>query len=250
MSYVMSGVGKRTRVWPGESCCQWALFRFVIRRYTAEMKYAVYLPLILLFIGGCSAADKPKTPPIELLPGNMDQWQSVNFGGEGDVFFNDGTLELDYGNPLTGVTYKGDLDELLGDSIENYAITMQAQRVEGVDMFLGVTFPVGNDGHVSLVLGGWAGAITGLSNLDGLNASENETTQYHAFEDKKWYKVKVLVTPKKIQCWLDDIQLVNIKRADYKTYDTHGAVVDTKPLGMFSYGTWGKVKDLKVWKLE
>lgn len=185
-----------------------------------------------------------------LLRDGMGQWETVNFGGEGDVYFKDGELSLDYGNPLTGVKYQGDLAELFGDDLENYQITLEAQRVEGVDMFLGVTFPVGEEGHVSLVLGGWAGAITGISNLDGLNASENKTTQYHAFEDKKWYRVKIEVTPKKIQCWLDDKQLVDVTRADYESYDTHGAVVDTKPLGMFSYGTWGKVRDIRVLKLR
>ena len=212
------------------------------------MKYAPLIALLLLFVTGCCSTSK--APPTALLPGNMDQWQTINFGGEGDVYFKDDALNLDYGNPLTGAKYKGDLAALLGESKENYAITLETQRIEGVDMFLGVTFPVGNDGHVSLVLGGWAGAITGLSNLDGLNASENETTQYHAFDDKQWYKVKILVTEEKIQCWLDDKTLVDIKRADYKKYDTHGAVSDTKPFGMFSYGTWGKVKDVKVWKLD
>lgn len=214
------------------------------------MKHATLLALLVFLIAGCNSASKPKAPPVELLPGNMEQWQTINFGGEGDVYYKDNVLNLDYGNPLTGAKYKGDLSELLGESKEHYAITMQAQRVEGVDMFLGVTFPVGGDGHVSLVLGGWAGAITGLSNLDGLNASENVTTQYHAFEDKRWYKVKIYVTPKKIQCWLDDKQLVDIKRADFKKYDTHAAVEMTKPLGLFSYDTWGKVKDVKVWKLQ
>ena len=216
------------------------------------MKHAYLLfCLLAIFCSGCCASYKPdKAPPVELLPGNMDQWQPIEFGGEGDVFFKDGVLNLDYGNPLTGVKYAGDIQTLFGEAQENYAITLQAQRVEGVDMFLGLTFPVGKDGHVSLVIGGWAGAITGISNLDGLNASENVTTQYHAFEDKRWYQVKVLVKEETIQCWLDDIKLVDIKRADFTTYDTHGAVIDSKPFGMFSYGTWGQVKDLKVWKLD
>lgn len=214
------------------------------------MKYASLLVLIVLFATGCCTAPAKKTPPTALLPGNADQWQSINFGGEGDVFFKDGALNLDYGNPITGAIYKGDIVSLFGEDLENYAITLQARRYEGVDMFLGLTFPVGKDGHVSLVLGGWAGAITGISNLDGLNASENATTEYHNLEDKKWFKVKVLVTTKKIQCWLNEKQIVNVNRSDYKDYDTHGAVVDTKPFGMFSYDTHGQVKDMKVWKLD
>ena len=214
------------------------------------MKHASLLVLLVLFTAGCCSAPTKKNPPTALLDGNADQWQTINFGGEGDVSFKDGALNLDFGNPLTGATYKGELAELFGEDLENYAITLQARRYEGVDMFLGLTFPVGKDGHVSLVLGGWAGAITGISNLDGLNASENQTTEYHNLVDKQWFRVKVLVTPKKIQCWLDDKRIVDVNRADYKDYDTHGAVVDTKPFGMFSYDTHGQVKDMKVWELD
>lgn len=214
-------------------------------------KKALFLLLLIVHVTGCCIFSRSKTPlPAELLPGHMQRWEPINFGGEGDAFFKDGALNLDYGSPLTGVKYKGDLADLLGESIDHYAITLQAQRVEGTDLFLGLTFPVGKDGHVSLVLGGWGGAITGLSNLDDLNASENKTTQYHAFEDKQWYKVKILVTPQKIQCWLDEKRIVDVQRADHTKYDTHGAVIDTKPLGLFSYGTWGRVKELKVWPLE
>ena len=220
-------------------------------RYTERMKYVLPQMLLLFFVVGCgSTPTAKKSPPVELLPGHMDQWQPINFGGEGDVYFRDDALNLDYGNPLTGVIYEGDLPALFGEGLENYAITLQTQRVEGVDMFLGLTFPVGQDGHVSLVLGGWAGAITGISNLDGLNASENETTQYHNMPEGQWFKVKIMVTDDAIQCWLDDKQLVDVDREDYEDYDTHGAVVDTKPFGMFSYSTWGRVKDMKVWKLE
>lgn len=200
--------------------------------------------------GSTDLAKKINAKPIAVLDASLTDWKPINFGGEGDVYYNDGGLNLDYGNPLTGVVFTGDLDALLGQNKDNYAITMRAQRVEGVDMFLGVTFPVGNAGHVSLVLGGWAGAVTGLSNLNGLNASENSTTQYHAFEDKRWYKIKILVTEHKIQCWKDDDLLVDIDRADVTTYDTHVAVTDSKPLGLFSYGTWGKVRDMKVWQLD
>ena len=215
------------------------------------MKQIALLIVTVFVLSGCCTAYEPiKTPPVELLPGNMDQWQTINFGGEGDVYFKEGSLNLDYGNPLTGTKYKGDPTQLFGESLDNYAITLQAQRVEGVDMFLGVTFPVGQAGHVSLVLGGWAGAITGISNLDGLNASENDTTQYHNMPEGQWFQVKIMVTPEKIQCWLDDKQLVDVKRADFKQFDTHAAVVDTKPFGMFSYGTWGRVRDMKVWKLD
>lgn len=221
------------------------------------------LCLALLFSAGCcgySKSDAPVKPgktkgtkvvgTTAFFAGGLGDWEPINFGGEGDVLHKDGQLTLDYGNPLTGVIYTGKIEDVFGKDLENYAITLEAQRVEGTDMFLGLTFPVGRVGHVSLVLGGWAGAITGLSNLDGLNASENDTTKFMAFEDKRWYGVKVLVTPEKIECWLDDKQLVDVKRADYKAYTTHGAVIDTVPFGIFTYGTWAAYRNMKVWRLE
>jgi hypothetical protein len=216
------------------------------------MKHLTLALASLFVLSACTGTPepKPKAKPVSLLKGAMDEWKVANFGGEGDVYFKEGKLNLDYGNPLTGLTYAGDIDALLGDTKDNYAITLTAQRVEGVDMFLGVTFPVGDEGHVSLVLGGWAGAITGLSNLDGLNASENDTTQYHNMPEGQWFDVKIRVTPEKIECWLDDKQLVDVMRDDYEIYDTHSAVVLTKPLGLFSYDTWGRVKNVKVWKLD
>src|SRR5215208_958861 len=37
----------------------------------------------------------------------LDDWQITNFGGEGEVYVEDGQLILSSGSPLTGVTYKG-----------------------------------------------------------------------------------------------------------------------------------------------
>lgn len=197
-----------------------------------------------------SSASKLTGTSTPQLNKDLTDWEVIKFGGEGDIAIKDGVLSLDYGSPLTGVRYTGDLDELFGQGRNHYAITLEAQRYEGSDMFLGLTFPVGTVGHVSLVLGGWGGATTGISSLDGLNASENDTGDIIGFTDQQWYKVKVLVTPEKIECYLDGKQIVDVKRADYKEYTTHGAVIDTVPFGIFTYDTWAKYKDVKVWTLD
>lgn len=191
--------------------------------------------------------DKAKWNATSLDRNDLDNWQIIRFGGEGKVFSKDGVLNLDLGSPMTGVKYTGKVEKLFGPELENYAITLKAKRVEGIDMFLGLTFPVGKKGHVSLILGGWAGAVTGISNLDGMNASENATTQYHAFKDNQWYDVKILLTEEKIECWLGDKKIVDEPRADYDSFTTHGSVTDTVPFGLFTYGTWGAYKDFKVW---
>lgn len=212
---------------------------------TQRSLVALWLVLVGFLLGGCHQHEA-----VELIDPQLSKWKSINFGGEGDVYYKDGTLNNDIGL-LTGVVYTGDLAELFGEDLENYEITLDAKRVEGLDIFLGLTFPVGKVGHVSLVLGGWAGPINGLSSLDGLNASENSTTTFKegGYELDRWYKVRVRVTSEKIECWLDEEQIVDVKRADYKEFDVDGRVIDSKPFGLFTYETWGAYRELKVRRL-
>ena len=209
------------------------------------MKHAsLLLCLLALCLTGCNTG----TP---LMDNGLEGWETIRFGGEGDVFADeDGVLNVDMGSPMSGMIYTGDVAELFGEDLENYEIAVQTQRREGIDMFMGLTFPVGHDGHVSLVIGGWTGAITGLSNLDGMNASENETTKYRSFEDNTWYDVRIRVTSEKIECWLDGEQIVDVVRSYYEDFDTHGAVLDTKPFGFFTYATWGAYRNMTVTRLD
>jgi len=207
------------------------------------MKYAPLVMLFVLFTVGCNSAPS-------LINQDLDNWQNISFGGEGEVYYRDGALNLDMGNTLTGVKYTGDIAELFGPDMENYEIALQAKRVEGQDIFMGLTFPVGSEGHVSLVLGGWAGAVTGISCLDGLNAAENSTTKFRRFEDNQWYDVRIRLTTEKIECWIDDEKIVDELRADYNEFAVHGAVSDTVPFSLFTYGTWGAFRDLRVQRLD
>ncbi|MFN3167609.1 MAG: family 16 glycoside hydrolase [Phycisphaeraceae bacterium] len=197
-------------------------------------------------------AERPEQPePVALIGDDLGPWKPIQFGGEGEVFMKEGELNLDMGT-MTGVQYTGDIKQLFGDTLENYELTLKAKRVEGLDIFLGLTFPVGEAGHVSLVLGGWGGVVNGISNLDGANASENKTTTYKegGYDTGKWYDVRIRVTDKKIGCWLDGKQIVDVNRADYSDYDTHGMVLESKPFGLFTYETWGAYKDFKVRQLK
>ncbi len=199
----------------------------------------------------CGGASDEAPPTTALITSDLANWQPINFGGEGEVSVEDGVLNLDMGT-MTGVQYTGDLAELFGGQQENYEITLDAMRVQGMDIFLGLTFPVGKDGHVSLVLGGWAGVVNGISNLNGLNASENKTTTYKqgGYQLETWYSVRVRVTQDKIECFLDGKQIVDVNRADYEDYDTHGMVLETKPFGLFTFETWGAYRDMEVRRLD
>ena len=48
----------------------------------------------------------------------------------------------------------------------NYEIRLEAKRTDGNDFFCGLTFPV-QEGFATLIVGGWGGGVTGISNIDG-----------------------------------------------------------------------------------
>ena len=115
-----------------------------------------------------------------------------------------GQILIEAGRSLTGINWGG---PALPST--NYELALQAMRVDGNDFFAGVTFPVG-DSFCSLILGGWGGSVVGLSSINDVDASENETSQAVTFDQKRWYNIRIRVTPAKIEAWLDDRELVNV----------------------------------------
>ena len=174
----------------------------------------------------------------------LEGWKVTNFGGEGEVKVENGQILLPMGQPLTGITFK-DGDKLPKD---NYEISLQAMKLKGDDFFCGLTFPVG-DSHASFIIGGWAGTVVGLSNINDLDASENETTQYLKFDHNKWYKVRVRVANGKIEAWIDDKQAVDVDLKD-KKINTRPEVDPSKPLGICAYQVTAALKDIQLTKLN
>ncbi|MEZ6113002.1 MAG: hypothetical protein R3C99_18620 [Pirellulaceae bacterium] len=79
----------------------------------------------------------------------------------------------------------------------NYELSLEAKRLDGTDFFCGLTFPVG-DTHCSFIVGGWAGGVVGLSSIDGLDASENQTTKTASSRRTGGIVSSVRVTPERI----------------------------------------------------
>ncbi len=149
-----------------------------------------------------------------------------------------GSIVLERGNDLTGITWTGPLERL------DYEIGVEARRVSGNDFFCGLTFPVG-DAHCSFIVGGWAGAVTGLSTLDGQDASENETTTIKNFEDGRWYAVRVRVTAERIQAWIDDAVWADVKTAG-RRIGIRPEVDASRPLGIASWRTTAALRNIRV----
>lgn len=169
----------------------------------------------------------------------LKNWKSTNFGGEGEVTVEDGQIVMQQGSELSGITWTGDPIPK-----SNYEISLEAQRVDGGDFFCGLTVPV-KDAPCSLIIGGWGGGVVGLSSLNGLDASENETTTYRAFKKKQWYKIRLRVSDTHMQAWIDDDRVVNVDIRD-KKISIRPEVELSKPLGISSYATVAALRNIQI----
>jgi hypothetical protein len=160
---------------------------------------------------------------------SLGDWEETPFGGEGLVRIVNETIVLEFGEPLTGITWRGSLAPM------EYEVRLEAQRLAGTDFFCGLTFPVGASA-CSLILGGWGGSVVGLSNLDGKDASENETTQRIGFDARRWYGVRVRVAGDRIQAWLDEQRIIDVNTAG-RRISVRPEVDASRPLGVASYRT-------------
>lgn len=214
-------------------------------RFVLPLFAAVVLTLFPLSLG---AEEKPVDKSKEgtsLFDGKtLDGWKSINFGGEGEVTVKDGQIILGMGEPLTGVVYQK------GDKLpkDHYEISLDAMKLDGDDFFCGLTFPI-RDSHATFIIGGWAGGVVGISSIDNLDASENETTTYQTFDKNKWYKVRVRVDGNSLKAWIDDKEFVDVDLKDRKV-DTRIEVDISKPLGVSAFRTKSALKNIRVRELE
>ena len=123
------------------------------------------------------------------------------------------------------------------------------QRAMGSDFFCGLTVPVG-DSFCSLIVGGWGGSLLGISSLNGLDASENETTKYMNFESRHWYRIRLRVTEKRIQVWVDADKLVDVDTSDKKISLRPGDIESSKPFGLACWQTSSLFREIKYRRVD
>lgn len=190
-------------------------------------------------------ADEPTTKPkpIVLFDGkSLKDWKKTDFHRPGEVKVEDGQIRLGQSDGMSGITStRKDLPKL------DYELTYEAMRVSGEDFFAAATMPVG-DSFVTFVNGGWGGNVTGLSSLDGADASENETTVGFKYENKRWYKFRVRVTADVIRCWIDDKPMAEVKIKD-RQVSTRLEVRENQPLGFATWESGGALRKVEVRKL-
>lgn len=186
------------------------------------------------------AGDKTAPKWTPLFDGkSLAGWKETNFGGEGEVRVEAGTIILERGSDMTGITCtRKNLPTM------NYELQLEGKRLKGNDFFCTTTFPVGTS-HCSLVVGGWGGSTVGLSNLDGKDASQNATTSMFDFDEGRWYAIRVRVTEGRIRAWIGAKKVVDADTKGKKV-TVRAECLLCRPLGVVTWRTVGAVRGLRV----
>lgn len=214
---------------------------------------AAALAALSLIVSSLGADDPPAPAPapadgasgtLALFDGkSLEGWKKTDFFHGGDVKVEDGAIVLVKGPSMTGITStRKDLPTT------DYELRYEARRLSGTDFFAAATFPVGKS-FITLVNGGWGGGVTGLSSLNGSDASENETNCYIKYENQRWYKFRVRVTNQVIRCWVDEKPII---RVDHRDLDVNTRIETrpSQPLGFATWETGGAVRKIELRRLS
>jgi hypothetical protein len=197
----------------------------------------VRLLAVALFLAASPAGQgSPQGEWIPLFDGKtLSGWKETGFTGHGKARAEGAMIVLGAGGPMTGVTYTGAFPK------SNYEVRFEAQRMEGGDFFASLTFPV-KDSFCTWVTGGWGGDIVGLSSIDGWDAADNETRAYLNFENGRWYSFRLEVTEARIQAWIDEKPIIDVKIEGREIGLRFGEMKLSAPLGFASYLSTGGIR--------
>ena len=180
--------------------------------------------------------------PRSLFDGKqLGQWEIIkknDFEKHGKVTIKNGVIALPAGQPATGIRWKGTFPR------NHYEVSLQARRTKGSDFFCGLTFPF-NESYLSLIIGGWGGGVTGLSNIDNMAAVENETTGYLDVKDNRWYQVRLRVTPERIRAWIDQEEILDLVTKDHK-FSIWWEQEPVRPFGIASWYTATELRQIRI----
>ena len=86
--------------------------------------------------------------------------------------------------------------------------------------------------------------MVGLSSINGEDAANNATTKIMSFDNNRWYAVRIRVTAERIECFLDDEQVIDQVLADI-VLSVRQEVIPSQPLGIATYCTTAEIRGIR-----
>ncbi|WP_395751513.1 DUF1080 domain-containing protein [Prosthecobacter sp.] len=178
----------------------------------------------------------------------LPAWKAAHIPDEGKVTIEEGEIKLETGRPMTGARLELSKWKEAEMPATRYSIEYEAMRVEGNDFFGTVTFPV-NESHVSLVVGGWGGTLVGISSIDEMDASENNTRGNARFENNRWHLVRIEVRDDDLRAWINGRLFVNTSTKGHKLGLRDGEIEKCTPFGFTSYDSRARIRNVVLRRL-
>ncbi|MCR9243769.1 MAG: DUF1080 domain-containing protein [bacterium] len=195
--------------------------------------------LALCTLAACESG--PRWQPL-LGDSKLAPFAVTEFGGEGPVTVAGDTVQLEIGSPLTGIHWQSEAPPPGADGAD-YELAFEATRETGTDFFCGLTFPIRGQ-HLTLILGGWGGALCGLSSLDGQDAARNATRTLRHFENGRPYRIRLSVQGAMVRVVIDDEPLLAVDTAPFEL-SLRPEVELSRPLGFATFATTARIADLR-----
>jgi len=166
-------------------------------------------------------------------------WRLVHSTGQ--VRVRDGLLILGKGSGATGVAWAGKFPR------SSYEVSVDAKRVAGPQLCR-ITFPVA-DSTCTWAVGGWDGTWLGVDPLDGRGYRDaaNKTSQRVRLDDNRWYQLRVRVGKSRVEAWIDDRKVVDLRRARHRFGPGDSALV---PFGVVTHQSEVALRNIKVKRLD
>lgn len=226
---------------------------------TVELKAVILMAIATLQLG-CSdpvsdaavSADSSRPTvamEVDFFANGLQDWKVLDdfSGNAGAEFSDEGICSILPGQPISAIRYEGPWEL----PVTEYEISFQARRVEGQDFFAALTFPVNSiDTCATFVAGGWGGALTGISCVDGMDASANSTGMTQNYAQGEWYSFRIEVVPESIKVWNGSAIIVNLPLEGRKISLRPGELEYSAPFGLGTYQTRGEIRHLRILKLN
>ncbi|NQT86975.1 DUF1080 domain-containing protein, partial [bacterium] len=199
------------------------------------------------------AFERPGPPKLPEEPGvwaslfngrSLHGWRVVSgagFAGRRRVRVEPGRIVLQLPPERAGLAWTGEFPSC------DYELSLEVMREDGAEL-CELLFPVGSE-RCGWNIGGWGGAQTGLSMVDGVGGDRNDTNGKMACRDRQWYRLRLRVTAAKVEGWRDGEKCIDLSRAG-RTFTQPSWLPIPEPFALTTWRTTLAIRNIRVQRLE